>query len=279
MAEDGPPPPSASQSAMNSPLPASSEGAKELPSQPPTRTSTPSQRSRLSTSEQLQGSKTNETSAAGSASPGPSVAATPDDPAGSAAVPGPYGTRSRNRGGAPRINYAEDVEMDFEIPRASPAGSASKKAGPAPPVAGEKDRLAASTSKRAQANYEQSVTVNGTPSNSTKDSIPGMSTFSANPHALPQPAVVPKKRKAAGSAQAGTASSFGPSAVSSSTKKSASTSTTSTYTSGTMYYRSTNIMSFEKSKGRLKDGKLVADDGTVLGVDGTYKLFDPARHF
>src|SRR5690242_3796140 len=42
------------------------------------------------------------------------------------AAAAPYGTRSRNRPGRSRINYAEDTEMDFEMTAAAPSnGNAS----------------------------------------------------------------------------------------------------------------------------------------------------------
>ena len=34
-------------------------------------------------------------------------------------------------------------------------------------------------------------------------------------------------------------------------------------------FRETNMMSFENSRGYLKHGNLEADDGTLLGIDGT----------
>jgi hypothetical protein len=95
--------------------------------------------------------------------------------------------------------------------------------------------------------------------------VPGTSTVSMNAeaNAAPLPATS-KKRKAPGGASAASqtagpvashgGSRRGPTAVSSAR------------------HRETNMLTFEDSQGYLKDGKLKADDGTILGIDGEWRM-------
>lgn len=167
-----------------------------------------------------------------------------------------YGTRSRNRAGKLRPNYAEDNGMDAEF-EVVPAGKekpgrkavqAAEAASSNGPDAGKSVIPALTPESEQQAAQ----------SHHHKDPIPGTSTFSAHPAPAPQT----KKRKAASqnaAAAAQASSNNGPPAV---TRKA---SMAAQVAAGA---RETNMLTFENCGGRLQDNKLVADDGTVLGVNG-----------
>ena len=147
-----------------------------------------------------------------------------------------YGTRSRNRPGASRPNYADDKELDMEI---EAAGRISK-------------------SKRLSGNHTEETTsapLGFAAINSL--SIPNGDPAPPTNAAAPSPAPAPsKKRKQPGS-----------SAV--------SHSGTPTYNLGPRSkaahsaYVETNMMSFSRCGGKLNSKQqLVADDGTVLAPNG-----------
>ncbi|PSK42533.1 Lid2 complex component snt2 [Elsinoe australis] len=148
-----------------------------------------------------------------------------------------YGTRSRNRNTSSRVNYAEDQEMDFEY--TGPVKSEYKRNS----TVGDGKR----TSNAHESRF--SAVNDGADDGSASDAAPPNS----------------KKRKAAGSATpaqiAQPAPTPAPSAVSSLRKSVAK---------GTPPPRrpETNMMFFDRSKAKLnKDNKLVADDGTTVGID------------
>lgn len=156
-----------------------------------------------------------------------------------------YSTRTRNRHGASRPNYAEDQDnMDFEYT--------------APPKANTKQAATSNEQKRASdANSNKFVPINGL---TTDDkTTPREST----PATLSSSTATSKKRKAA-SAAATNAQSAIPAA---STTNSSTTRRTGSLTTS-LHRPETNMMTFEKSKSKLKDGKLTADDGTVLNING-----------
>lgn len=150
-----------------------------------------------------------------------------------------YGTRSRNRTGTSRPNYAEDQEMDFEA--SSAATTKKKPAAEATPSTGP----SASGTKQAARHALDSSSANANGS-SGKESTPG---------------VTSKKRKAAGASTTLTqtppvSNSPAPAAV----RKPAASGAAA---------RETNIMSFSKHRSCLnKKGELVADDGTRLMANG-----------
>jgi hypothetical protein len=172
----------------------------------------------------------------------------------------PYGTRSRNRAGGSRPNYAEDreLEMDFEVQ------TGLKEDDP---------RRAARAPERPQ-NMQDSPTVgtanrraNGMQLESSalplpKDHIPGTLTFSANltPTNVTQPS---KKRKSAAQ------SSHSHQSVSLSANPGISNGLKPSATSyGSSNYRESSMLTFESSEACLRNDKLVADDGTILGTNG-----------
>ena len=192
-----------------------------------------------------------------------STSVLPTSSSNEAAAPSPYGTRSRNRNVNNRPNYAEDHEMDMEYEWTS-----TKK--------NQADTTATNASRSVEAELRsvnggrRSLTAGtngslsgkmGTPGSGTssKDYIPGMSTFSVNSDA---PAALSKKRKAPGNQSS--SSSVTPQRRSSTTStRRAAMANQSGASSG-----ESNMLTFESSQCFLQNGSLVADDGTQLSVNG-----------
>ncbi|EEP81821.1 predicted protein [Uncinocarpus reesii 1704] len=178
----------------------------------------------------------------------------------------PYGTRSRNRVGVPRPNYAEDRDLDIDLEPISngkpgsskKSSSTSHTASRASPVANT-DRFSGVSTRRTQ-NSTNNYT------STTKEAIPGTSTFSANPNATNGS----KKRKQPGS---------------STTVQGSSTPTNTTQASRKFVVAAsrspelecpTNMMTFNNSRACLRNGKLKADDGTILAPnDHVYLICEP----
>ncbi|KAK5109797.1 hypothetical protein LTR62_006530 [Meristemomyces frigidus] len=158
-----------------------------------------------------------------------------------------YGTRSRNRGGNSRVNYAEDQEMDFDF-LASTAG---------------KKRPAAE--QLIMPDAERMLPAPRLAAGSSKESTP----LAANGHATTS-----KKRKAGGPVPQNTHAHTPPipgSAVPATTAR-------KPITAGSVpAARETNVMTFYKHKNTLnKKGELTADDGTKLAVnDHVYLVCEP----
>ena len=183
----------------------------------------------------------------------------------------PYGTRSRNRTGNPRPNYAEDREPEMEYELSStkrpPAGSGLSVSHTA--QSGDGDKPSIANTRRSSTTTPITFPTNNKASlpSVQKDHLPGMSSFSVNPDPNTVPTAPSRKRKAPGN---GPATSQTSSAV------------TQTPTSGISRRtaivpnpkasRETNLMTFETCQGYLKNGKLKADDGTVLAVNGEFNL-------
>ena len=182
--------------------------------------------------------------------------------------PSPYGTRSRNRNGNSRPNYAEDreLDMDYELntgkrPQASSGLLSSNNS-----QAGETNQFSTVNTRRS------SLTGLGVgPGKSTatvptsKDYIPGMSSFSLNPDVNPAPPPPSKKRKAPGGGTNASTPSLDVPPVAGYVPPRRTTSTTAA-----AKIRETNMLSFESCQGHLKNGKLKADDGTLLGLNGMW---------
>ncbi|KAH6666728.1 hypothetical protein B0J14DRAFT_678071 [Halenospora varia] len=176
-----------------------------------------------------------------------------------------YGTRSRNRTGASRPNYAEDKELDaeFEVPPTPKEPTGRKGARASDANTSNIPETGKGTNGRKNIPPEAEL---GAPvHNHHKEPIPGTSTFSANP-AVTAPTHGGKKRKAASQS---TAAQAGPAQPSVNRR----TSVAAQVAAG---FRETNMLTFENCGGRLKNGKLVADDGTVLQVnDHAYLVCEP----
>ena len=206
----------------------------------------------------------NNTSSASSVPTGQAANAMAIDSSG----PSPYGTRSRHRTGNSRPNYAEDRDIDgeYEWPttkksQAPPASTPSSQ-----PQTADSDKSSGINTRRS------STAASATPGNkqvtstTSKDQIPGMSSFSLsgeNATSVPPPT---RKRKAPGS-NAAPNSSAGTEHIP------AHGNTRKLVVASASRSRETNMMSFEGSEAYLKDGKLEADDGTILAVDGIYPRY------
>ncbi|KAK6587193.1 hypothetical protein PZA11_000483 [Diplocarpon coronariae] len=175
-----------------------------------------------------------------------------------------YGTRSRNRTGISRPNYAEDKELDVDLELASPVkeGNGRKsRAVDSAPSTGNGHTQPKSTSGPG---VEHSLAVQFNP----KESIPGTSSFSANPAAA---GTHSKKRKAA--TQAATQPQP---QVPFQNAQQAMNRKASIATPAGGVVEDSNMLSFEGCGGHLKDKKLVADDGTMLEVnDHVYLVCEP----
>ncbi|KFY79588.1 hypothetical protein V499_01433 [Pseudogymnoascus sp. VKM F-103] len=202
------------------------------------------------------------------APPASSSSPPPKDAASAAA---PYGTRSRNRAGVSRPNYAEDKEMDMEFEIQ-------------PPVK-EDDARKSARSLDARPNVLESAASGATGRKTTgtvpdpnsaaqlvpKDHIPGTSTFSANiPGANPtQPS---KKRKAT----TNPTSSIPNGNHTTGNMGTATATGKGTLPQNSQAYKESFMLSFDNCGARLQNGKLIADDGTTLGInDHVYLVCEP----
>lgn len=179
----------------------------------------------------------------------------------------PYGTRSRNRPGTTRPNYAEDVEMDFEMAPASSNGNCS-----GPPSRGslatESGQSAAAGGKKGsgagQGNAPWGNSGPNAKDNAANANIPGTSTFVASPaSSAGQP---PKRRKnAASHATNGSLANAG--APSQAGARRANTAGPAA--NGT---RESTMMTFESSGARLKGDHLETDDGRTVSINGKFAV-------
>lgn len=183
-------------------------------------------------------------------------------------APSPYGTRSRNRTGAARPNYAEDreTEMDYDYTGPSKRQSLLSTTSIANAQSSGSDRPSGVSTRRASGANGTAAATNGTTASiAHKDYIPGLSTFSANPNISVAPQTASKKRKAPGGAPVSISNHTGSSASIGSQTTTRRASTAVNASGGS---RETNMLSFEYCQGYLKNGKLKADDGTLLSVNG-----------
>lgn len=176
--------------------------------------------------------------------------------------PSPYGTRSRNRTGTSRPNYAEDRELDTEYEWSSTkklhTSLATSAAAQMPSADGE--RLSGISTRRSSTTASTTPINKQAGINTPKEQIPGMSSFSLNTEIVTSAPPQSRKRKAPGSHVTSSAANGGDQAANLPRKQA------SIATMNCMW--ETNMMSFEGSQAYLKDGKLVADDGTTLEVNG-----------
>lgn len=161
--------------------------------------------------------------------------------AGMAADTATYGTRSRNRTGNPRPNYAEDQDMDFEY-----SSTAASKKKPAMESAASTAPSAAETKRAPVAGLASNGNSNvSNTAGGGKELTPGLAS---------------KKRKAVGAPAITQTPPTSNSPAPTATRKPVAPSTTA---------RETNIMSFAKHRSCLnKKGELIADDGTRLVANG-----------
>ncbi|KFY55039.1 hypothetical protein V497_07232 [Pseudogymnoascus sp. VKM F-4516 (FW-969)] len=201
----------------------------------------------------------------------PSASSSSPPPKDATSAAAPYGTRSRNRAGVSRPNYAEDREMDmeFEIQPRVKEDDTRKAARSSDARPGELEPAASGPASRKTAGAVPDQ--NSTAQQISKDHIPGTSTFSANIPAA-NPAQPSKKRKAttnpASSTPNGNHSTGNASAVTATGK--------GLISQNSQAYKETFMLSFDNYGARLQSGKLIADDGTVLGInDHVYLVCEP----
>ena len=171
----------------------------------------------------------------------------------------PYGTRSRNRTGNARPNYAEDREneMDYEYTsiKKNPSSTAASSTQNT-----DVDKTPTTHGRRSAVNGTTAVKAAGTATPTTKEQIPGTSSFSVVAENGSQSQS--RKRKAPGGGTASVAAST-PTASSTHTRR-----TTNPAPIISRETRDTNMVSFENSQRLLSDGQLVADDKTHFKVNG-----------
>lgn len=163
-----------------------------------------------------------------------------------------YGTRSRNKGGNARPNYADDRELDLEIEAAGRIQKTKpKKTGvPSSNASGVQEEYL----KVAAPAQNGFAAVNTAAINGVAP-IPGMSTFSTQPPTAPS-----KKRKQPG----GSTAAPSPAAPAQTAPK-----TRGVPSNASRLHLETNMLSFSRCRARLNAKKqLVADDGTALSADG-----------
>ncbi len=189
--------------------------------------------------------------------------------------PSPYGTRSRNRNGNMRPNYAEDRELDMDYD----LNIGKKSKGTSGPASSYNNIDAGETNQFSTVNTRRSsITGSGagprkapTTASTPKDFIPGMSSFSLNPDVSPAPQPASKKRKAPGGGSTALTPSLDIAHVTAyvpARRKNSAAAIART--------RETNMLSFEACQGYLKNGKLKADDGTLLGLNGMWHSISPS---
>jgi hypothetical protein len=181
----------------------------------------------------------------------------------------PYGTRSRNRPGRSRINYAEDTEMDFEMTTAPPNGNASEplsrnsaaaESGPPPAVGGKKGASAG----QGSAPWGSSGPISN--DHPTNANIPGTSAFTAaNQQATTAQPATKRRKNAAKDATNGThAHAAAPSPAAAKRGIQPATATPGS--------RETNMMTFEGTGALLKNGRLETDDGQTISINGEFLI-------
>lgn len=169
-----------------------------------------------------------------------------------------YGTRSRNRPGRARINYAEDLELDQEYTNGVDHGNAdsarqSSAEPPSPRQAPVEKRSAAANGSRTGEAQAAAVGSSNTPNGS---------------------AAVSRKRKAqtmqngTGHISGQAAAAAAPPAPTTTQQTTSATTRRSVPQSSSNLAHTSNIFTFERSKAIVKNGKLVADDGTIFRVEG-----------
>ncbi|CAP69373.1 uncharacterized protein PODANS_1_10370 [Podospora anserina S mat+] len=236
----------------------------------------------------------------------------------------PYGTRSRNRTGAARPNYAEDRDIDMELFEHTNKKDTDSKKAPSskqqhlePPIPQEAGATSSSSQAPPAANAGQTAPRSGNASsrkplpdesrqttattNGTKDSHPTPSSTTSTNTAnktngnSTSNSHKGKKRKATSAAAPAADASTPSGSQTPSGTNGASTSLLAaavhqrlagtasrsmdggSATPGAPGYGETNMLTFENCKSRpTKDGKMIADDGTVLQKeDHVYLVCEP----
>lgn len=190
---------------------------------------------------------------------------------GSEEAAAPYGTRSRNRPGRSRINYAEDTEMDFEMTAPASMNGIASDPPSRSSVAAESGQSSSVGGKKS-AGAGQGSAPWGNPGPNPKDGSANLSisgSSAATPATQTNTAQPTSKRRknAAKDATNGTqASAAAPSQPAKRGTQVQAPATAAPYT------RESNMMTFESSGAMLKDGRLRADDGQIVSINGKSRL-------
>lgn len=198
----------------------------------------------------------------------------------------PYGTRSRNRGGNARPNYAEDkdIEMDNYDYYDKNQGDAPKKSSRLA-IAGTTSSSTTSsanggeTSGRAAASGRKPLTGSAPGSDDARSTASQANAATGvNGHASggasASSGTLSRKRKAANGPAQGTAASVAAASAAAGAATTGTQVTRRTASSGAAQNSSsavwpdTNMLSFANCKARPHKGRMVADDGTVLEANG-----------
>ncbi|KAI1322220.1 hypothetical protein F5Y16DRAFT_51572 [Xylariaceae sp. FL0255] len=195
------------------------------------------------------------------------------------AGPSPYGTRSRKNRGQNRPNYAEDKDLDVEMEDAIPERKeeelkkAPRQANAATNGTSDAHKNTTTSSRRAAAADDSKAAASQIPA---KDTQPTASA-TANVTSTPTTSGPSKKRKAAAQSTAnntnGHVGAAAPIATAATGTRRSSAQAASRAGVG---YKETNMLSFEQHGAIPKDGKMTADDGTVLQAnDHVYLVCEP----
>ena len=176
--------------------------------------------------------------------------------------PSPYGTRSRNRTGNSRPNYAEDREGDIETDSQMPRKSQPPKSAHTDPILFNDNTQPNQDERRSSIPGSSTAAGKAAITQVSKESLPGMSSFAINKDSTTQPPAKRRKTAANGSSAPGVSSGPAHYAAQPQSRKQHATVPSNGL-------RETNMLSFENCQGYLRNNKLRADDGTVLGVNGT----------
>lgn len=230
----------------------------------------------------------------------------PADAKDAATGPSPYGTRSRNRTGRARPNYAEDKDIDSDLFDAAPErkddGDAKRSTrlannssnptqdapqlGPSSGSSSSRKPLPTSDdgkhSGTAAAATSTTSTTTNTTSTANKESQQQQQNHTSAA-STPAPAVnsattsqPTKKRKAGNQGNSSGLNQQTGSGNSSTSSNAAHRKSLGGGGGGMSGYAETNMMSFEDCQGRPKNKTLTADDGTILAVNGKWNsVVDP----
>jgi hypothetical protein len=178
--------------------------------------------------------------------------------------PTPYGTRSRNRTGAGRPNYAEDKELDTDFDVASTSDNITRRTSRHHDASTIPETNQSSANSRKQNANESEIS--STVHNYTKESHTASSSFSATTSVQP----ASKKRKIGAQSSGNSTSVNAQGAFAQHDMPTIQALNSRTGTSALLVpgFRETNMLGFESCGGQLKNNILVADDGTRLEVNG-----------
>ncbi len=197
-----------------------------------------------------------------------------------------YGTRSRNRGGSSRVNYAEnemDVEFETQVKEVKEDNPRKRKTqgggggglGVAESRGGTPVPAAMPVKKETNGNAQVKDTIPGTSSFSLNAPVAGAAEGgggSAHAKSEEKPA---KKRKVAKDKESKEVVMNGAQALV--TLATPTESSTPVPRINQSSNRESAMLSFQNSGAMLQDGRLYADDGTVLGVNGRLRRFHSAH--